>query len=134
MLSGPFEFLFSLPKRVGQPGPRQILGLHAQALSNPQACQLFYSRVHRETHRRSPVRQRTGSVPRSCAPRRPCPRRPVASDNARQRAQGLVGLPGSREDGSDIRIKRYNDATFGIARRVLVRPRTTEVVLGQDLV
>jgi hypothetical protein len=69
-----------------------------------------------------------------CASTRLRPPPLVAPHDTGKRAQSLVSFPCVREDGSHIRIKGDDDAPLGVTRRVLVGPRPSEVVFGQDLV
>jgi len=100
-----------------------------------QLCSLcsadsYCSDAQRRGERRA---KRVRSTARLCTPSRR-PTRLVASNDSGESPQGLIGLPWPGEDGSDVRVERHNEAALCIVRRILVRPRAGEVVLGKDFV
>ena len=59
---------------------------------------------------------------------------PVFLDDSRQSAQGVIGPSRTRKCGGYVWLKHHHHAARGVARRIFVGPRATEVVLRKDLV
>src|SRR3989338_10971470 len=58
----------------------------------------------------------------------------MPTDEARQSPQSFVRLSSPWKHSGDVRVERDHNAALGVTGRVLVRPRSAEVVLRKNLV